>query len=126
LRGFFRKEYKSLDEAKAALASLKLVNVAPRERFGAASEPHEVGLRWQGSEIGATLRLTAESGTIDVHLPPELQPEKPDIHKSICGLLLDIDYYTVAPVERSQWDASAWITHSIKTMKKGADSLFGN
>jgi hypothetical protein len=30
LRGFFRKEYKSLDEAKAALASLKLVNVAPR------------------------------------------------------------------------------------------------
>jgi hypothetical protein len=126
LRSFFRKEYKSLDEAKAAFTSLKLVNVTPTERFGAASQPHEIGLRWQGSQIGTTFRLTAESGTIDVHLPPELQPEKPDIHKAISGLLLDIDYYTVAPVERSQWDAAAWITHSIRTMKKGADSLFGN
>lgn len=126
LRVFFRRDYKSIDELKAALASLKLITLAPAERFGAASEPYEILLRWQGAHIGTMFRVAMQSGTIDVHLPPELQPEKPDIHKSISALMLDIDYYTVTPVERSQWDPSTWITHSFKTMKKGADSIFGN
>jgi hypothetical protein len=126
LRVFFRKEFKDLAEAKAAFARLKLVDLKPMERFGAASEPHEILLRWEGDQIGTTLRLKAETGKIDVILPPEIQPERPEIHKSINGLILDVDYYTVAPVERSQWDASAWIPQSIRTIRKGSDSIFGN
>jgi hypothetical protein len=126
LRIFLRKDFKELDDAKAAFASLNLVNLRPAERFGAASEPHEILLRWEGAQIGTMVRLKAETGKIDVILPPEIQPEKPEIHKSIIGLVLDVDYYTVAPVERSQWDASSWIPQSLRTIRKNTDSIFGN
>jgi hypothetical protein len=126
LRVFFRRDLKDLDEAKAAFASLKLVNLAPVERFGAASEPHEIMLRWESNQIGATLRLNAQSGAIDVLLTPETAPEKPEIHKVLHGLFFDVDYYTVAAVERSQWDAEAWIPQSIRTIRKSVDSIFGN
>ncbi len=126
LRILFRKDFKDLDEAKAALNSLKLVNLQSTERFGAAPEPQEISLRWEGDQLGATLRLKAESGKIDIVLPPELESEKPEIHKSFNGLILDVDYYTVAPVERSQWDAPTWILRAVRTVKKNVDSIFGN
>lgn len=126
LRILFRKDFKDLDEAKAALTSLNLVNLRAEERFGAALEPHEVFLRWEGAQVGAMLRLKAESGKIDIILPPELEAEKSEIHKSFNGLILDVDYYTVAPVERSQLDASAWILRSVRTIRKNLDTIFGN
>jgi hypothetical protein len=126
LRVFFRKDFKEINEAKAALHSLRVVNLKAEERFGAASAPHEVSLRWEGSQVGAILRLTAQSGKIDLVLPPELEAEKTEIHKSFHGLIIDVDYYTVAPVERSQFDASAWILRSVRTIKKNIDTIFGN
>jgi hypothetical protein len=125
-RLFFRKDFKELDEAKAALHSLRLVNLKTEERFGAASEPHEVSLRWEGSQVGAMLHLTAQTGKIDLAVPAELEAEKTEIHKSLHGLIIDVDYYTVAPVERSQFDASAWILRSARTIKKNIDTIFGN
>ena len=126
LRVMLRRDFKDLDSAQAALTSLNLVNIPPGERFQASAEPREVSIRWEGKQIGTNLRLKAGGATIDVILPPELEAKQPEIHKSIFGLELDLDYYTVAPVERSQWDASSWITHSLRTMKKGADSILGN
>jgi len=123
LRVNFRMEYPDLDKAMAALTSLKLTTLPATQRCGASSEPMEIMLRWQSDQIGALLHLKAEKGSIDVILPPELELEKPEIHKSITGLLIDVDYYTVAPVEKSQWDASAWITQSMKTIKKDVDLI---
>jgi hypothetical protein len=125
-RVVFRKDFSELEEAKAALVSLKIVNLPSEERFGASAEPHEMLLRWEGSQIGAVLRLKAESGKIDVVLPPELEAEKSEFHKSINGLTLDVDYYTAAPVERSQLDAEVWIPRSLRTIRKNVDAIFGN
>ena len=121
---FFRKDFKDLEEAKAALTSLKLARLQSVERFGAASEPVEIFLRWESAQLGAMLRFKAESGKIDVILPPELKES--EIHSSYNGLVIDVDYYTVAPVERSQWDATAWVPRSLRTIKKDIDLILGN
>ena len=126
LRVVFRKDCSELEQAKTALNSLKLLNIPENERFGAASAPREMIFRWDGTQVGAMLRLVAETGKIDVIFPPELEMEKSEIHKSITGLLLDVDYYTVAPVERSQWDAAAWIPRSLRTIRKQSDAVLGN
>lgn len=123
LRVFFRKDFETLDESKAALASLRLVNLGDLLRFGAAEHPEEVMFRWQSSQIGALLRFKADSWTIDLVLPPELEAPNPTIHKVINGLLVDVDYYTVALVERAQWDASAWIPQAIATVKRDVDEI---
>lgn len=126
LRTLLRKDFEALDQAKAALTSLKLVSLQPTERYGVASEPREIIFRWESDQLGVMLRLKAESGKIDVVLPPELEAEKAEIHKSFNGLVLDVDYYTVAPVDRTQWDATAWIQRSIRTIKKETDAILGN
>jgi len=122
-RTMFRKDLRNLDEAMAALAGLRLVNLEEDLRFGAEKNPQEIALRWQSEQIGAMLRLKAESGAVDVVLPPELEAASPSIHKEIIGLLADIDYYTVAPVERGQWDASAWIPQAIRTVRREVDRI---
>lgn len=111
--------------------SLQLVNLPTAVRFGASEEAREIMIRWEGSQVGALLRLKAESGKMDVILPPELELEleleleqgSPTLHKAINGLVVDIDYYTVAPVERAQWDASAWIPQAIRSVKKEAEAV---
>ena len=70
-----------------------------------------------------TLRLKAEKGTIDLILPPELEVPNHEIHTETIGLLLDVDYYTVAPVERGQWDPTAWIPQAVRTVKREIDSV---
>ena len=62
-------------------------------------------------------------GKVDFVLPPELEEPKLEIHKAVNGLIIDLDYYTVAPVERAQWDSAAWITTAARTIKVGVDGV---
>jgi hypothetical protein len=126
LRVMFRKDFKAVEDAKKELNSLSLTTVDSIARFGVAEPPVEVLLRWEDAQIGTTLRLKAETSKFDVELPAEIEPETPEIHKSFHGLNLDVDFYTVAPVEVSQWDASSWISHSIRTIRRDTDQIFGN
>jgi hypothetical protein len=126
LRTMFRKDFRELDEAKSAFTALKLTTLKPTQRFGAADEPNEIYLRWEGKDVGTTWRAKAEEIKIDVALPPELEAEKSDLHKAFNALVVDVDYYTVAPVERSQWDPKEWIRHSIRTVRRDTDAIFGN
>ena len=72
LRYIARKEFKTLDEAKAALAALTLANLKPTRRFNSSESPIEVMFRWEDAEIGAFVRLRAESVDIKFDLDPRL------------------------------------------------------
>lgn len=126
LRTIFRKDYSTLDDAKAAFTALNLVPLEKTMRFGAATEPLELLWRWEGNDVGATWRLKAESGKIDLILPPELEAEVPEVHKVTNGLILDVDYYTLAPVDRSQWNPVEWIPHAVRIVKRDSDTLLGS
>ena len=124
-RIMLKKDFKTLAEAQAALNSLKLTSLPQTKRFGIATEPVEVLLRWQDEQLGTTWRLKAENGKIDIVLPPELEAEKPEIHKTFNGLVLDIDYYTAAPVGVPQWDVD-WIRNAQRIVKRDTDTILGN
>jgi len=123
LRYIARKEFKTLDEAKAALASMTLANLKPTKRFNSSESPTEVMFRWEDAQIGAFVRLRAETVEITSVATPELQDHVPKIDKKLHGLTLDIDYYTVAPVEREQWSSLEWVQQKHRIVKKEADSI---
>jgi hypothetical protein len=123
LRVLYRADTTDLDKARKKLNELELVNRPSELRYEASEEPEELILRWQNDEVGTMLRLKAEKGTVDVVLPPELEMEKSSISKSYVGLVLDVDTYTVAPVERSQWDASSWIQQSIRIVRRDTNKI---
>jgi len=123
LRNIFRREYKTEDESKQALASMMLANLKPTKRFNSSDSPTEVLFRWEDAQIGATVRLKAETTEIKLNVPAELQESVPKVDKKSIGLTLDIDYYTVAPVEREQWDAQEWLPQKFRIIKKEVDSI---
>lgn len=123
LRYISRLEFKTLQESKAALASMMLANLKPTKRFNSSESPTEVMFRWEDEAIGALFRLRAETADIKISAPPELRDHVPAVDKNIIGLTLDIDYYTVATVEREQWDAREWIVEKLRIIRKEADGI---
>ena len=123
LRYIARKDFKSEDEAKAALASLALANLNPTKRFNSSESPIEILFRWEDKEIGAFVRLKAETTNVKMAVPPELRSTVPPVDKKIVGLTLDTDYYTVAPVEREQWEPDEWLRQKLRMVRKEAQAI---
>src|SRR6266436_5562708 len=123
LRVLLRHTFKDVQESRAALNALKLLNLDMKKRFGAAEEIDEILIRWEGEQTGAFLRFKAEKGKIDVVLPPELDLDDPEIHKETNSLLVDVDYYTVAPVEKAQWDPATWMPPSVRIIRNEIDAV---
>jgi uncharacterized protein (TIGR04255 family) len=123
LRYILRNEHKTVDESKAALASMMLVNLKPTKRFNSSDSPTELMFRWEDSQIGAFVRMRAETVEIKMAGPPELLDNFPKVDKKINGLTLDIDYYTVAPVDRDQWNPEEWVPEKIRIIRKEVDGI---
>jgi uncharacterized protein (TIGR04255 family) len=123
LRYIARKEFKTDDEAKAALASLTLANLKPAKRFNSSDSPIEVSFRWEDKAIGTLFRLKAETTFVKMTVPPELRAAVPKVDRKIVGLTLDIDYYTAAPVEREQWEPDEWLRQRLRIVKKEAEGI---
>ena len=123
LRQILTKEYQTVDEARVALASMMLVNLNPTKRFNSSDSATEVLFRWEDSQIGAVVRLRAETAEIKASIPFELQDVVPKIDKRINRLTLDIDYYTVAPVDRDQWNSQEWVTQKLRVIRKEVDGI---
>jgi hypothetical protein len=123
LRQILTKKYNTLQDAETALNDVHLFKLGQEKRFGAGPNISEFQIRWEDKAIGATFRMKAESATLDAKLHPDLEVEPRDIHKELHHLVLDLDYYTVAVVEREQWDAGTWITQSARIVRKEADRI---
>ena len=123
LRHIARKEFKSLEDSKSALAALGLAGLNPTKRFNSSDSPTEVLFRWEDSQIGAFLRLKAETTEIKMNVPLELRDTVQPVEKKITGLTLDIDYYTAAAVQREQWEPEEWVHQKYRIIRKEADSI---
>ena len=123
LRLIYIKPYGSSDEPKAALNALKSLGIKVEPRFGVGSEITEWVARWESKELGATLRLKAENGTLDAQFNPDLGLGQTSVHKEYHHLIADVDYYTLAIVERSQWDPVNWITRTGRNVRKEIDRV---
>jgi len=123
LRYILRKEFKTEGEAKLALAAMMLLNLKPTKRFNNSDSPVEMLFRWEDSQFGVFVRLKAESADVKLVVPPELKDEIPDLDKKRFVLTLDIDYYTVARVEREQWNIQEWLPQKVRTIRKEVDGI---
>lgn len=57
--------------------------------------------------------------------PPEAARFLKPLHRETSGVVLDIDYYTVAPVETGQMDVSEWMRHAVHLVGRDSRYLFG-
>lgn len=94
------------------------VDTANAARFGIKDPPVEVLMRWESDTVGCFIRFVAQPGR-SVTLTPTMLRESPDGRPdSGAAVLIDIDYYTLAVVDRAQWRASEWIEQSMHLTKR--------
>jgi uncharacterized protein (TIGR04255 family) len=123
LRYILRREYRTEEDAKVALATLTLANLRPTKRFNSSDAPTEIAFRWEDAEIGALVRLKAEKLNLKLAIPPELRDAVQPVDKKLTFVTLDIDYYTVAAVTRDQWNPEEWVPQKLRTIRKEADGI---
>jgi hypothetical protein len=126
LRLIHFKEYKDRAEAASAFHSLGLIKVPDKKKFEIEEPPvnPQYILRWESEKKGTLIQCRAETRKVDWDPPIESVLLFEPIHKEKNGIVLDIDYYTVAPVEIGQVDMGEWFRHGLHIISRDTRYLF--
>jgi len=122
LRTVWAKQYDSTLQTAESFRELGLLSEPAGESFGIKTPPIglDVKVTWEDERMGATLGCRAEKRKVDPKIPWDFRSQ---IHLKAAPperyfLVLDIDYFTTAKVQRDQMDAREWIGSSYRFVKK--------
>ncbi len=126
LRLIYFKEFKDREQAASAFRSLGLLKVPNTKKFEIGEQPvHQAyGLRWESEKKGTLVSCRSETRKIDYDPPIESARVFSPIHIERDGIVVDIDYYTVAPVETGQVDMGEWLNHALHIVSRDTRYLF--
>jgi hypothetical protein len=127
MRVIYFREFTDKPAAASALLRMGLLKVPEgKKRFDVEGDPitPHYALRWESTKKGALLQCRAESRKVDFDPPPEISKDLQPVHKEKHGLVIDIDYYTVAAVEPAQMDIAEWMKHSLHVISRDTSYLF--
>jgi len=121
------KEFKSKEDAGAAFASLGLIRLPEGKKFEIQEPPmnYTYGLRWESEKKGVALSCRAETRVVDITPTYDVIRYLEPVHKETSGVVVDTDYYTVAPVEPGQMDVFEWMKHGTHLIARDSGYLFG-
>ena len=126
LRQIYFKEFKSRGDAALAFNSLRLVKVPDTRKFEIEGPPVNGGysIRWESDKKGALVVCRAETRKMDYDPPIESAQLFNPIHREQSGIVVDIDYYTVAPADSGQVDVGEWMNHAVRIVTRDTRYLF--
>ena len=130
-RIIYSKITKDRDEAANLILNTKRIRLpehkASEPIFGKIVLP-EVAIRTEGKTLGLSHRLKAETRRYELDIPIEFPDNivsgpKGGISKEADYAILDVDYYTTAPVISDQLIIKDWIESGFRTIKQEADKF---
>lgn len=126
LRLIYFKEFKDREQAARAFHSLGLLKVPNSKKFEIEGQPvnQQYSLRWESDKKGALLNCRTETRKVDYDPPIESAQVFSPIHTERSGIVVDVDYYTVAPVEIGQVDMGEWMNHALHIVSRDTQYLF--
>lgn len=119
------KKYADRENANASFLAMNLINIPPPSNFGIDTEPvlPECTLRWEDRKFGAVLRMKVE-GKVQVLDAPGAPGLTRQVYEET-GVVLDVDYYTMAPVPVGLLDTHAWLNQADKMISRGVNKILG-
>jgi hypothetical protein len=127
LRIIYFKEFKDKREAAAAFLSLGLIKVPDGKKFEIDDQPLDPQyiLRWESDKKGALIQCRVETRKTEFEPPPALEQFLKPVHEEKSGIVFDVDYYTVSPVEPGQIDIFEWVKHALHVISRDSKYIFG-
>jgi hypothetical protein len=125
-RLIYFKEFKDKKEAATAFFALRLVNVPDGKKFEIDDQPIDPQyiLRWESDKKGVLLQCRVETRKTEFDPPPALESLIKPVHQEKSGIVFDVDYYTVPPVEPGQVDISEWVKHALHVISRDSSYIF--
>jgi len=119
-RTIWIKQYQSTTEATNAFRDLGLLSEPAGESFGIKTPPIalDVKVTWEDERTGTTIGCRVEKRKVDPKIPWEFRSRIQATSSERCFLVLDVDYYTTAKLQRDQVDAGEWVGSSFRFVKK--------
>jgi hypothetical protein len=118
--------FKTKESAAAALLNSGLLRLPAGKHFsidGKVTFP-KAAFRWEGESLGALVRLEAEGRKLDFD-PPMGVKELPSVHEEKFGIVLDIDYYTIASTGVGQLHIGEWISQVSHLVRRDSKAFLG-
>ena len=119
-RTIWIKYFSSRSKTTEAFREFGLLSVPDGNAFGIKEPPAqlETRLTWEGSNVGAILGLRTEKRRVDPQIPWEVRSQLKATSTEQCALVLDVDYFTTASLQRDQVDVREWINSSKMVVRK--------
>lgn len=120
------REFDSRAASVPMLLSTGLLKLPEEKVFGADNgvSSAEVAITFSGKALGGTFKLSSQTRSLNVELPPEF-PAPDNMKLRMEGLLLDVDLFTPKPVPTSMLGLSEWIEQGIHVFKRDVPKLLG-
>jgi len=127
LRLIYFKEFNDKKEASAAFFALRLLNVPDGKKFEIDDQPIDPQyiLRWESDKKGVLVQCRVETRKTEFDPPAALESLIKPVHQEKSGIVFDVDYYTVSPVEPGQIDMSQWVKHALHVISRDSRYIFG-
>lgn len=118
-RLIYNKYFPDKNMAAEALVSSKMM-VVPKSKFfniqGKVLSP-VYSLIWEGESTAVKVTLSARDKKVEFNAPPGLE-EVPSVNVTKHDVLYDIDYYTIKPVSKGQFNVREWIEQTYQLIKR--------
>ncbi len=125
LRCLLFKEFATPDEATAALFQTGLCALPQGPIFShkAGTPQIDFTVRMEDDVKGTMFHLAYQKREFVSYPPVEIQKRVEPLKLSFQGVLLDVDFYTTAPVQVAQFGVHEWIEQCVHLLRRDTDKL---
>lgn len=119
-RAIYRKDYGNVRDATERVVSLGHLKIPDGKFFGLEESPETVSyaMRWSGKATGIRVSLLTQTQKIEFAPAPVYSKEVTAIDKERHDMILDIDYFSTAPVTVEQLHVDEWVKNLMHMINR--------
>jgi hypothetical protein len=126
IRLVYRQTHRSKDETAKAMLETGIIKVPSGTFFGIQGRIVQpmCSVSWEGEKLGALVQLRTQERKLVVD-PPIGENSFERIEKEVFEFDFDVDYFTIAPIEREIFRASDWLQQAVRVIRRDSGSFVG-
>jgi hypothetical protein len=122
----YAKHYDDQSKASNAMLDYGIIKTPTGKYFNIEGDVilPQYAFVWQGKSTALKVNMTVQDKTLDFNPLPNVDGIEP-YHSLKHELMIDMDYYTTAPILRGQFKVSEWLTQSYHLIKRDINKFIG-
>jgi len=124
-RSQFFRLYDDGAKASADLAKAPFIRIPEGKRFGLEATPlfQRYSVRWETKSVGVLFSADVQRRTTTFEPPFGFRPAIESVTTDENGIMLDIDYYTIAPTSTGAFKSVEWVPQVSRVVRRELETM---